>query len=82
MHFIDDNWQPKMVVLKCFSFHESHTAQNIAYVLSQIMAEWNLKHKLHAVLRDNALNMVNAMILNKWPSAGCFLHTLQLVVTH
>ena len=82
VHFIDDNWQPKMVVLKCFSFDESHTAQNIAYVLSQIMAEWNLKHKLHAVLRDNALNMVNAMILNKWPSAGSFLHTLQLVVTH
>ena len=39
VHFIDDNWQPKMVVLKCFSFDESHTAQNIAYVLSQIMAE-------------------------------------------
>ena len=82
MHFIDDNWQPKMVVLRCFPFDESHTAQNIAGVLGEIMVGWNLKHRLHAVLRDNAINMVNAMASKKWTSTGYFLHTLLLVVRH
>ena len=82
VHFIDDNWQPKMVVLACFPFDESHTAQHIADVLDGILTEWKLKQKLHAVMRDNAPNMVNAMQLIRLKSAGCFLHTLQLVVTH
>ena len=29
------------------------------------MAEWNLTHRLHAVLRNNAINMVNAMIIKE-----------------
>ena len=71
-----------MVVLACFSFDESHTAQHIANVLDGILTEWKPKPNLHSVLRDNAPNMVNAMLLIGWKSAGCFLHALQLVVTH
>ena len=44
------------------------------------MEEWKFNSKLHVVLRDNAPNMVKAMKLNGWESAGCFLHTLQLFV--
>ena len=78
LHFIDNNWKPKMVVMKCFPIDESHTGQHIADVLGNIMAEWKLNHsKLHVVLRDNAPTMVKAMTLN-----GCFLHTLQLIVDH
>ena len=43
VHFIDDNWQSKMVVLACFPFDESHTAQHIADVLYGILTEWKLK---------------------------------------
>ena len=52
VHFIDHNWQPKMVVLACFPFDESHPAQHIADVLDGILKEWKLKQKLHAVLSD------------------------------
>ena len=51
IHFIDDNWQPKMVVLACFPFDESHTAQHIlADALDGILTEWKLKQKLHVVI--------------------------------
>ena len=82
LHFIDNNWKPKMVVSKCIPIDESHTGQHIADVLGNMMAEWKLNHKLHVVLRDNVPNMVKAMKLNGWKSAGCFLHTLQLIVDH
>ena len=78
VHFIDDNCQPKMVVLACFPFDESHTAQHIADALDGILTEWKLKQKSHVVMRDNAPNMVNAIQLIGWKGAGCFLHTLQL----
>ena len=80
MHFIDDNWQQK-VDLKCFPFDESHTAQNIAYVLSEITTEWNLKHRLHAVLRDNALHG-QCNYCKNCTSAGRIQHTIQLVATN
>ena len=38
--------------------------------------------KVTCSYRDNAPNMVNAMQLIGWKGAGCFLHTIQLVVTH
>ena len=39
------------------------------------------EHRLHAVLRDNAPDMVNSMKLIEWKSGGSFLHTLQLILT-
>ena len=41
LHFIDNNWKPKMVVSKCFPIDESHTGQHIADVLGNILQNGN-----------------------------------------
>ncbi|XP_047222504.1 zinc finger BED domain-containing protein 4-like [Girardinichthys multiradiatus] len=42
---------------------------------------WHIpKDKIHVILRDNARNMVKAMIDAGLPSLGCMAHTLQLAI--
>lgn len=59
---------------------EDHTGQYIAQKLSETIAEYNIKDKIHMGIRDNASNMNAAMRYGNFVSIGCVAHTLQLVI--
>ncbi|KAI6650097.1 Zinc finger BED domain-containing protein 4-like [Oopsacas minuta] len=80
LHFINKKGERKAVVLRCFPYDTSHTADSIAKTLRMIIFDWKLEGKLHLILRDNVLNMVNAMVINNQDNADCFLHIIHLVV--
>lgn len=80
IHFIDANWQRKMIVLSCQPIYETHTAENIASTLRGILEEWGLLSKIHIFVRDSGANMIAAMEEGSFDSVPCFLHTLHLVV--
>ncbi|KAJ8912831.1 hypothetical protein NQ315_014414 [Exocentrus adspersus] len=70
------------VVLSCQSFRGSHTALNIAEKITSILESWSIeKDKVHILLRDNAQNMKKGCIDCGINSEGCFIHSLQLVIT-
>ena len=56
----------------------SHTANNIANMLTGAIQEWGLTSKDPAVLTDNAANMVRAVEIMQLMHVGCFGHTLNL----
>ena len=73
------DFQQKMVVLGCFPFAEGHNADNVFAKLNQKISDYpHLTDKIHAVVRDNAANMVAALNLSPWDHIGCFLHILQV----
>ena len=80
-HFILTNsFEKKSVMLSCWKFDESHTAENIsASILSHIQS-WDVEEKLVCVVRDNASNMVAGMRVAELPSLPCLAHTLQLII--
>ena len=45
-----------------------------------MLDSYELRPKVHVVLRDNAANMSKAMMLAGLPSTGCFAHSLQLCI--
>lgn len=59
-HFIDPKNQTQIssVLLWCNSFDERHTSDNLSRFLRNTVDEWNLCHKLTAVVTDNASNII------------------------
>ena len=81
-HFLTDEWELKSVVLETTQIEESHTAENIAAMLTDIANKWNLTEKICCVTTDNASNMVAAARHNRWNHLPCFAHTLNLIVSN
>ena len=55
----------------------------VAKALTGMAEEWGLTTaRIHLIIRDNAINMVNAAKKANIDSLGCFCHILHLVVTH
>lgn len=82
LHYLDVDFQQKMVLLGCFSFDESHEGSAIQEKINGIVEEYRLFQKIHLVVRNNAANVVAALGTSKFNHIGCFLHILQLVVVH
>jgi hypothetical protein len=80
VHWIDANWQRRSAVIAATPVEGSHTADNIATVVKDTMAKWNLTDKVHVFVRDNGKNMVAGLRQANFPSISCFSHTLQLCV--
>ncbi len=79
--WIDKEFVRHQVTLHAKSFQGSHTSQTIAGAFDSMLQTWNNpKTSVHAVLRDNARNMIKAMSDAELPSLPCTAHTLQLVV--
>ena len=81
-HFLTDEWELKSVVLETTQIEESHTAENIAPMLTDIANKWNIMEKICCVTTDNANNMVAAVRHNRWNHLPCFAHTLNLIVSN
>lgn len=61
VHWIDNNLNRRSAALACRRFRNSHTADNIAELLSQIHTEYNIDHtRICATVTDNGSNFVKA----------------------
>ena len=63
-----------------FQFEEEHTGPALAHELRRILEKFGLDGKVHAIINDNAANIVNAVKLLKLLDWGCSGHTFQLIV--
>lgn len=80
-HFVDANYEHKSLCLDVIPFSlPTHTAQSIATVLNESLQLWGIHDKIHAVVTDNAANMVGAISLANLNHISCTAHTLQLVI--
>ncbi|XP_036346191.1 zinc finger BED domain-containing protein 1-like [Rhagoletis pomonella] len=81
-HLIDKNTNLCSILICCKQFSERHTSENLCNFLKEVMTEWQISHKIAAVVSDNAPNIINAVRLGEWKSIGCFAHLLNLIVQH
>jgi hypothetical protein len=58
-HFFDINTQLKSFCLDCTEFDVRHTGDNISEKLITTMRNWNITHKVTAIVSDNAANITN-----------------------
>ena len=84
IHFImQRSWEKKSMVLECLSFNESHSSENlIKAFLQSVFLEFGIENCTHAIVRDNAANIVKVTNEDGWKNLGCFLHGLHLVITN
>lgn len=81
VHYIDNKtWTRKSLVVACIPFKQNHTAANLALMLEGVLTDFGLLRKVHVVVRDNGINVVNALEQANFNHVGCFLHGLHLVV--
>lgn len=76
-HYIS-NWSLQSHVLQTRAIQVSHTASNLADLLTEAIKEWELTEKHPAFVTDNAPNMVNAVGLMGCFHLGCFAPILNL----
>ncbi|XP_077301621.1 E3 SUMO-protein ligase ZBED1-like [Arctopsyche grandis] len=79
-HFINEETKLHSVLLGCINYKERHTSQNLCDFMKVVMAEWNISHKVAAIVSDNAANILSAVRLGDWRSISCFAHSLNIVV--
>lgn len=79
-HFVDDETKLCSILLTCETYDDRHTSENLCEFLKNVMKEWDISHKVTAIVSDNAANIINAIKLGQWRSIGCFAHTLNLIV--
>jgi hypothetical protein len=80
-HWISDDFGRKYAVLHCEKFDGQPTGVRLAGALNDMLHAWNIeKAKVHAVLRDNAANIVKGLRDAEVVSVSCFAHTLQLSI--
>lgn len=81
-HYINSNWQLCSCILETKRLEGPHTAEYIAQTIREIMALWDISKKVNAIITDNASNMAAAITSLGVRHAGCFAHTLNLVVNN
>ncbi|XP_048478263.1 zinc finger BED domain-containing protein 4-like [Plutella xylostella] len=80
-HYIDpETSELCSYLLGCIEYEESHTAENLHQFLREQFKEWDIGHKVGAIVSDNAANILAAIHLSDWRSVSCFAHTLNLIV--
>ncbi|KAK0131243.1 Zinc finger BED domain-containing protein 1 [Merluccius polli] len=57
VHHITDEWKLESCVLQTRAMYDSHTGENIAALLKEAVAEWQLDTKDPVLVTDNAANM-------------------------
>ncbi|XP_053686263.1 zinc finger BED domain-containing protein 4 [Sabethes cyaneus] len=79
-HYIDKRGVLQAVLLECSSFHQRHTAENIAGWIEVVLIRFSIRYKVTAIVTDNAANMKDTATILKIRHLGCFAHTLNLIV--
>ncbi|CAI5669823.1 unnamed protein product [Oreochromis niloticus] len=81
VHFLTEDFELKTRCLETVYFPDSHTSENIAHVLREVLASWDLKEDRQVcITTDNGANVVRATELNNWVRLQCFGHRLHLAI--
>lgn len=81
VHFITDNFELKSRCLETVYFPDSHTGENIALGLREVLVNWDLhEDRQVCITTDNGSNVVKATELNNWVRLQCFGHRLHLAI--
>lgn len=81
VHFIDDKFEVKSVLLEVGPCDVNHTSENLADELRRITTEWGVENKILLGMSDNAANIKKAISENlRWRHLGCVAHTINLIV--
>lgn len=81
IHFLNEKFEAKSILLECSSLAVSHTSANLAAELKRIVIEWGLEEKIFLAISDNAANIQKAIRDDlKWKHFGCYAHTINLIV--
>ncbi|XP_056116949.1 E3 SUMO-protein ligase ZBED1-like [Rhinichthys klamathensis goyatoka] len=81
-HFINDVRELKDVILKTAEAQKSHTAENVAECISNILGEYNVsRESVLSITTDNAANYINAVERRlQVVNVPCMAHTINLAV--
>ena len=72
VHYVSDKMKMVSRVLSTWCVEVSHTSENLAKELQDLVNEWQLTDKIVAVVTDNASNIVKAVNeINHWRLMGC-----------
>ncbi|XP_034050992.1 zinc finger BED domain-containing protein 1-like [Thalassophryne amazonica] len=77
-HHIDEEWRLASSVLQTRAVETSHTASNLADLLTEAIQEWGITDKNPAIVTDNAAKIVRAEQLMGHFHMGCFAHLINL----
>lgn len=78
-YFINEDFEVRSVLLDCSAFGDSHTSENLAFKLNDVINEWDLKGKVIIAVSDNAVNIKKAISENlRLKHLGWYAHTLNL----
>ena len=81
VHFIDPQWSLQSWCLQTLFVLQDHDADNLADVMTETLANWNLNPVDQVCLTtDNGSNLVCARL--GWNHLSCFGHNLHMVVTN
>lgn len=74
VHFLTEDFELKTLYLETVYFPDSHTGENIAFGLQEVLASWDLHvDRQVCITTDNGGNVVKATELNKWIRLQCFV---------
>ncbi|XP_030584252.1 zinc finger BED domain-containing protein 1-like [Archocentrus centrarchus] len=79
-HFVGADEQLSTTLLGVHPFPRSHTAENIAAVVQELMVEWGIGGKVRCLVTDAAQNMTATARILKVRHAVCIAHALNLIV--
>lgn len=80
IHFIDQNFVLKSIVLSCHPYSESHTSDNLSKKIKNVLQQWSVENKIVFAVSNNALNIKNMFNILKLKNLGCFAHALNLII--
>ena len=80
MHYLDENFNPKHVVLGVESIKGSPNGEKLSSLANNVIEEFKIdKSKIFLILRDGASAVVRTCRLLEIESQHCFAHATQLV---
>ncbi|CAK6949708.1 zinc finger BED domain-containing protein 1-like [Scomber scombrus] len=81
-HFINEDWELKDIILKTAEAQKTHTAENVAVCITNILGEYNVsRQSVLSITTDNAANYVNAVERHlQVANVPCMAHTINLAV--
>lgn len=79
IHFFNQNILKSYVLTTC-DVPTSHTGENLAEIMTNILTEWKILTKVSAIVTDNGANMVKMCDLLGIRHMPCFAHTLNLTL--
>ena len=81
-HYINpESFMREEQIFQVCPFPGSHIAEAISEMITKLLDSWAIeKTRVHAVVRDNAANMVAGIEKTELSAIGCTIHTLQLVI--